>query len=94
MISPTTVSSAWQLLARSGTIRSDGRRGTTVAPTGRGGGERYSRALRHESEVTLDLSTGVPDPSLLPGLAAGARPAARPLDPDELPRRPRAGAAA
>ncbi len=70
MISPTTVSSAWQLLARSGTIRSDGRRGTTVAPTGRGGGERYSRALRHESEVTLDLSTGVPDPALLPGLAA------------------------
>ena len=70
MISPTTVSSAWQLLARSGTIRSDGRRGTTVAPTGRGGGERYSRALRHESEVTVDLSTGVPDPALLPGLAA------------------------
>jgi DNA-binding transcriptional MocR family regulator len=69
MISPTTVSSAWQLLARSGTIRSDGRRGTTVAPTRRGGGERYSRALRQESEVTLDLSTGVPDPDLLPALA-------------------------
>ena len=68
MISPTTVSSAWQLLARSGTIRSDGRRGTTVAPTQRGG-ERYSRALRHESEVTLDLSTGVPDAALLPELA-------------------------
>jgi DNA-binding transcriptional MocR family regulator len=68
MISPTTVSSAWQLLARSGTIRSDGRRGTTVAPTGRGG-ERYSRALHHDSEVALDLSTGVPDPDLLPALA-------------------------
>jgi DNA-binding transcriptional MocR family regulator len=69
MISPTTVSSAWQLLSRSGTIRSDGRRGTTVAPTGRNGGERYSRALRHDAEVTLDLSTGVPDPALLPALA-------------------------
>ena len=36
MMSPTTVSAAWQLLARSGTIRSDGRRGTTVAPTTQG----------------------------------------------------------
>ncbi|MEO7448630.1 MAG: PLP-dependent aminotransferase family protein [Humibacillus sp.] len=69
MISPTTVSAAWQLLARSGTIRSDGRRGTTVAPSGRQGGERYARALRHESEVSLDLSTGVPDRELLPSLA-------------------------
>ena len=48
MMSPTTVSAAWQLLSRSGTIRSDGRRGTTVAQTRRGG-ERYARALRHDS---------------------------------------------
>lgn len=67
MMSPTTVSAAWQLLARSGTIRSDGRRGTTVAPTARGG-ERYTRALRHESPVRLDLSTGIPDSALLPAL--------------------------
>ena len=67
MMSPTTVSAAWQLLARSGTIRSDGRRGTTVATTTRGG-ERYSRALRHESPVSLDLSTGIPDGLLLPPL--------------------------
>lgn len=67
MMSPTTVSAAWQLLARSGTIRSDGRRGTTVAPTARGG-ERYTRALRHESPVRLDLSTGIPDSTLLPAL--------------------------
>jgi DNA-binding transcriptional MocR family regulator len=67
MMSPTTVSAAWQLLARSGTIRSDGRRGTTVAPSGRGG-ERYTRALRHESPVSLDLSTGIPDSALLPAL--------------------------
>ncbi|MFC7593836.1 PLP-dependent aminotransferase family protein [Terrabacter sp. GCM10028922] len=69
MMSPTTVSAAWQLLARSGTIRSDGRRGTTVAPTTRGG-ERYTRALRHESPVSLDLSTGIPDSLLLPPLGA------------------------
>ena len=68
MVSPTTVSAAWQMLARSGTIRSDGRRGTTIAPTGHPGGDRYARALRHESEVTLDLSTGIPDATLLPRL--------------------------
>jgi DNA-binding transcriptional MocR family regulator len=67
MMSPTTVSAAWQLLARSGSIRSDGRRGTTVAPVTRGG-ERYARALRHESPVNLDLSTGIPDSRLLPPL--------------------------
>ena len=32
-LSPTTVSAGWALLARSGTIRTDGRRGTTVAET-------------------------------------------------------------
>jgi DNA-binding transcriptional MocR family regulator len=68
MMSPTTVSAAWQLLSRSGTIRSDGRRGTTVAETRRGG-ERYTRALRHDSPVSLDLSTGIPDAALLPSLA-------------------------
>lgn len=68
MLSPTTVSAAWQLLARSGAIRSDGRRGTTVAPANRGG-ERYSTALSRESGNRLDLSTGVPDPALLPDLA-------------------------
>lgn len=67
MMSPTTVSAAWQLLARSGTIRSDGRRGTTVAPTVLGG-ERYTRALRHASPASLDLSTGIPDSLLLPHL--------------------------
>ncbi|GAA6526823.1 PLP-dependent aminotransferase family protein [Intrasporangium sp. DVR] len=67
MLSPTTVSSAWQLLARSGVIRSDGRRGTTVALAGYGG-DRYSSALKHDPGSRLDLSTGVPDPALLPDL--------------------------
>lgn len=70
MLSPTTVSAAWQLLARSGAIRSNGRRGTTVAQLGAHGGERYVRALSHESEVSLDLSTGIPDAQLLPDLSS------------------------
>ncbi|MDN5764661.1 MAG: PLP-dependent aminotransferase family protein [Humibacillus sp.] len=70
MLSPTTVSAAWQLLARSGTIRSDGRRGTTIAPSGSAGGERYLRALHHQSDVSLDLSTGTPDAAMLPDIRA------------------------
>ena len=31
-LSPTTVNAAWQLLARSGAVLADGRRGTVVAP--------------------------------------------------------------
>jgi DNA-binding transcriptional MocR family regulator len=67
-ISPTTVSSAWSLLSRSGAVRTDGRRGTTVldhrAPTS----GRYQAALEHQTEFAFDLSTGVPDPELLPDL--------------------------
>lgn len=92
MLSPTTVSAAWQLLSRSGTIRSDGRRGTTVAHLAGQGGRRYARALRHESEVSLDLSTGIPDPALLPDLSSalatleGAATPGSYLDDPVLPR--------
>ena len=69
-LSPTTVSSAWSVLARSGTIRTDGRRGTTVADTRSSAGAlRYQHAVQPRSEFRLDLSTGVPDPALLPDLA-------------------------
>jgi DNA-binding transcriptional MocR family regulator len=68
-LSPTTVSGAWSLLARAGTIRTDGRRGTTIADRQRTGSPRYQRALDRTSAFRLDLSTGVPDPALLPGLA-------------------------
>jgi DNA-binding transcriptional MocR family regulator len=67
-LSPTTVSAAWQLLRRAGTIRTDGRRGTVVAPPRSGGPGRYRAALRGHSGFPLDLSTGVPDPALLPPL--------------------------
>lgn len=70
-LSPTTVSSAWSVLARSGTIRTDGRRGTTVADTRNSAGAlRYQHAVQPRAEFSLDLSTGVPDPSLLPDLAS------------------------
>ena len=69
-MSPTTVSAAWQLLRRSGTIRTDGRRGTIVAESRAAGPGRYRAALRGRSGFPLDLSTGVPDPLLLPPLPA------------------------
>ncbi len=67
-LSPTTVSAAWALLARSGAVSTDGRRGTTVRDQRRPTGGRYRQALRHEPGFALELSTGVPDPQLLPSL--------------------------
>jgi len=68
-ISPTTVSAAWALLARAGTIQTDGRRGTTISTHTTAGPNRYRRALERQTSFALDLSTGVPDPGLLPDLA-------------------------
>src|SRR5687768_6216813 len=90
-LSPTTVSAAWAVLARSGTVRTDGRRGTTVLDQASPAGDRYRQAVEHPSTFTLDLSTGVPDPQLLPDLGAVlARIAPTPatgsyLDPPVLP---------
>jgi len=67
-LSPTTVSAGWALLARSGTIRTDGRRGTTVAEPVGPSNTRYRRALEGQTGFSLDLSTGVPDAELLPNL--------------------------
>ena len=77
-LSPTTVSAAWALLARSGTVATDGRRGTTVLDQRAGGTVRYRAALDRPSTFEQDLSTGVPDPALLPDLGralAGLRTA-------------------
>jgi DNA-binding transcriptional MocR family regulator len=68
-LSPTTVSAAWALLARSGAISTDGRRGTTIATEPGFGSVRYRRALGRNSSFDLDLSTGVPDENLLPDLS-------------------------
>jgi DNA-binding transcriptional MocR family regulator len=69
-MSPTTVSAAWQLLRRAGTIQTGGRNGTVVASLRTDGPGRYRAALRGRSGFPLDLSTGVPDPALLPPLPA------------------------
>jgi len=67
-VSPTTVSAGWALLARSGAIRTDGRRGTTVADLRDPAPGRYRRALERQLDFALDLSKGIPDPALLPDL--------------------------
>lgn len=67
-LSPTTISAAWSLLARSGAILTDGRRGTTVAQT-HPGSVRYQQALAPQLTFRIDLSTGTPDPELLPDLS-------------------------
>jgi DNA-binding transcriptional MocR family regulator len=72
-MSPSTVSTAWNLLLRAGVIRTDGRRGTMVSSLARPGPTRYRRALQHESSMGLDLSSGIPDAALLPDLSAALR---------------------
>jgi DNA-binding transcriptional MocR family regulator len=67
-LSPTTVSAGWALLARSGAIHTDGRRGTTVVGLQDPVPGRYRRALERQIDFALDLSTGTPDPLLLPNL--------------------------
>ncbi|MEO7399081.1 MAG: aminotransferase class I/II-fold pyridoxal phosphate-dependent enzyme [Ilumatobacteraceae bacterium] len=68
-VSPTTVSEAWQTLAAVGAIEARGRLGTFVRqPVGRGGPRRYRRVTEGPGHFALDLSTGTPDPSLLPDL--------------------------
>lgn len=68
-VSPTTVSAAWALLSRAGSIRTAGRRGTVVAEHGAPRAGRYRQALEHQAAFAVDLSTGVPDAQLLPGLS-------------------------
>ncbi len=72
-LSPTTVSAAWGLLARAGTLRTEGRRGTVVADASAPREGRYRQALESQTDFVLDLSTGVPDESLLPGLGRALR---------------------
>jgi len=68
-VSPTTVSEAWHSLAAVGAIEARGRNGTYVRhPIGPGGPRRYRRITEGPGHFELDLSTGTPDPSLLPDL--------------------------
>jgi DNA-binding transcriptional MocR family regulator len=68
-VSPTTVSEAWRSLAAAGAIEPKGRLGTFVRQVpGPGTGHRYRNVTEGPGHFTLDLSTGTPDPALLPDL--------------------------
>jgi DNA-binding transcriptional MocR family regulator len=71
-VAPATVSAAWSQLARAGLIETDGRRGTRVRQAV-AGPRRYRRALSSPDGFRVDLSTGLPDPALLPDLHAALR---------------------
>lgn len=68
-VSPTTVSEAWRTLASVGAIEARGRNGTFVRQVpGPGTAQRYRRVTEGPGRFALDLSTGTPDPALLPDL--------------------------
>ena len=67
-LSPSTVSVAWRILSQAGAIRTSGRQGTVIMTRGGPGPVRYRRALEKSNLNGLDLSTGVPDSTLLPNL--------------------------
>jgi DNA-binding transcriptional MocR family regulator len=68
-VSPTTVSEAWRTLAAVGAIEAKGRNGTFVRQVpGPGTGQRYRRVTEGPGHFAVDLSTGTPDPALLPAL--------------------------
>lgn len=77
-VSPTTVSEAWQTLAGVGAIESRGRLGTFVRARPRPAGPRRFREITEGSgHFAVDLSTGTPDPELLPDLGPALAKVAR-----------------
>ena len=93
-VSPTTVSEAWRSLADVGAIEARGRNGTYVRPpTGPGGPRRYRRVTEGPGHFALDLSSGTPDPALLPDLGPDRRPGQPAVADVELPRPPGAAGA-
>ncbi|MEM8707703.1 MAG: aminotransferase class I/II-fold pyridoxal phosphate-dependent enzyme [Actinomycetota bacterium] len=67
-VSASTVSDAWRILRSRGVIETDRRRGTTVRPERAGTGERAWHVPVEPGALAVDLSTGTPDPALLPDL--------------------------
>lgn len=68
-VSPATVSHAWQALAGVGLIVSRGRSGSFVQAERTSWLPPRSRNLTELPDARLDLSTGTPDPLLLPDIA-------------------------
>lgn len=68
-VSSSTVGEAWRTLAAQGVLDTQGRRGTFLRQAT---GQEPVRHFRHVSGVDarIDLSTGYPDPELLPDLRA------------------------
>ncbi len=67
-VSPSTVSEAWRILRDHGVIETDRRRGTTIRRAGSTDNSRYWHVPVEPGTLALDLSTGTPDPRLLPAL--------------------------
>ncbi len=68
-VSPATVSGAWRALSGVGLVVSRGRSGTVVLDTGSTWmPPRYRDLVGVRGDARLDLSTGTPDPLLLPDL--------------------------
>ena len=67
-VSSATVASAWTRLRDHGLITTDRRRGTRVRSTGIRERNRYWQVPNNNGLLSLDLSTGTPDPVLLPRL--------------------------
>lgn len=65
-VSTSTVAEAWTLMRSHGLIETDRRRGTTVRELPKSGRSRYWRVPMDPGTLSLDLSTGTPDPFLLP----------------------------
>ncbi|GLY00034.1 aminotransferase class I/II-fold pyridoxal phosphate-dependent enzyme [Actinoplanes sp. NBRC 101535] len=73
-VSPTTVSEAWRNLIQAGAIQTRGRSGTFVAgPLPARERLRYTQLSGAGMHMPRDLSTGVPDPALLPDLSESLR---------------------
>ncbi len=66
-MSSSTVGEAWRSLAAQGILDTQGRRGTFLRAGYADGSVRHFRHI-HEVPVSVDLSTGYPDPELLPDL--------------------------
>ncbi len=67
-VSSSTVAAAWAIMRRHGLISTDRRRGTTVRAFPSHGRNRYWQVPNTGQRLRLDLSTGTPDPELLPRL--------------------------
>ena len=67
-VSASTVSDAWRTLRSNGIIETDRRRGTTVRAGRPSGADRAWHVPVAPGALGTDLSTGTPDPRLLPDL--------------------------